>query len=129
MGLCLRVWSWSNSRIRLPSGVMPTITKVMLLPIPGRLSTLRSVATKGMFFSVQNFLTAVARSLLLLSRVRNSVSSKLSQDFLFVLFLQRTAVGSEDSMIFFKSFDGECIVADNSQFIQYFAQLGCMPPA
>ena len=54
---------------------------------------------------------------------------KLSQDFLFVLFLQRTAVGSEDSMIFFKSFDGECIVADNSQFIQYFAQLGCMPPA
>lgn len=46
-GLCWRVGSWSNSSIRFPSFVIPIVTKVMLLPIPGRFSTLRSVATKG----------------------------------------------------------------------------------
>ena len=33
--------------IRFHSFVIPIVTKVMLLPIPGRFSTLRSVATKG----------------------------------------------------------------------------------
>ena len=36
-----RVLSWSKRRMRLPSGVMPTMLKVMLLPMAGRLSTLR----------------------------------------------------------------------------------------
>ena len=57
-----RVLSWSKRRIRLPSSVIPTRLNVMLLPIAGRLSTLRSVAMKGKWCFFMKWRIRVAMS-------------------------------------------------------------------
>ena len=118
--------------MRLPSGVMPTMLKVMLLPMAGRLSTLRSGGEERQVVRFQETPDAGCRVMdgsKQYGQIMGIFLGQLPEALFFPLLLYGTAVGGKHGIVFFKTFHGEGVVANHSQLIEHLPQAGSMPPA